>query len=100
MGVANIGFKAFTDDFYHKICAEHLQPVLDMLRYIRHETGVWLELTTLLVAAANDSADELTAMCDWTVRELGTDRHRGPIGEIRPRKLVGDDGLEPPTYLV
>ncbi len=70
---ANIDLKGFTDDFYYKICGGHLAPVLDTLRYVHHETDTWLELTTLLIPGENDSSEELTAMCEWVVHELGVD---------------------------
>ena len=50
-----------------------LQPVLDTLRYLKHETGVWLELTTLLIPGENDSEAELHAMTQWVVENLGPD---------------------------
>ena len=33
------------------------RPVLDTLRYVRHETDCWLEITTLLIPGKNDSDD-------------------------------------------
>jgi len=73
MDAANIDLKAFTDDFYHKLCAGHLQPVLDTLVYLKHETDVWFEITTLLIPGQNDSDEELIAMCDWIASNLGED---------------------------
>jgi pyruvate formate lyase activating enzyme len=70
---ANVDLKAFTDAFYFKITGAHLAPVLDTLRYIRHETDTWLEITTLLIPGKNDSDAELTAMSAWIARELGPD---------------------------
>jgi pyruvate formate lyase activating enzyme len=70
---ANVDLKAFTDDFYFKLTGAHLQPVLDTLVYLKHETNVWFELTTLLIPGHNDSDEELTAMCRWIVTELGPD---------------------------
>ena len=70
---ANVDLKAFTDDFYFKLTGAHLQPVLDTLRYLKHETPVWFEITTLLIPRKNDSDEEITAMCEWIRRELGTD---------------------------
>jgi AmmeMemoRadiSam system radical SAM enzyme/AmmeMemoRadiSam system protein B/uncharacterized protein (TIGR00296 family) len=70
---ANVDLKAFTEEFYRKITYSHLEPVLDTLRYLKHETDVWFEITNLVVPQANDSADELKRMCDWIVRELGCD---------------------------
>ena len=73
MDAANVDLKAFTDQFYYKLCGARLQPVLDTLVYLRHETAVWFEITTLLIPGHNDSADEITAMCAWIMRELGPD---------------------------
>lgn len=71
MDAANVDLKAFSEDFYWKLCGGHLEPVLDTLRYLKHETGVWLEITNLVIPGANDSLDEIRRMCDWIVRELG-----------------------------
>jgi len=73
MDAANVDLKAFTDDFYWKLTGGHLEPVLDTLKYIKHETDVWLETTTLLIPGKNDSDDELNAMTRWVVENLGPD---------------------------
>ncbi|OGT12260.1 MAG: AmmeMemoRadiSam system radical SAM enzyme, partial [Gallionellales bacterium RIFCSPLOWO2_12_FULL_59_22] len=73
MDAANIDLKGFTDEFYVRLCGAHLQPVLDTLKYLRQETGVWVELTTLLIPGHNDSAQEINAMSEWIVKELGAD---------------------------
>jgi pyruvate formate lyase activating enzyme len=73
MDAANVDLKGFTDDFYVKLCGARLQPVLDTLAYLKHETDVWLEITTLLIPGKNDSDAELEAMCAWIARELGSD---------------------------
>ena len=70
---ANIDLKAFTEEFYHKICGGHLQDVLDTLWYLKHETAVWFETTTLLIPGRNDSPEEINAMTRWVVTELGPD---------------------------
>jgi len=70
---ANIDLKAFTEDFYHKICGAHLKDVLETLVYVRHSTDTWLELTTLLIPGENDSDAELEKMTRWVVSELGPD---------------------------
>ncbi|UCE89730.1 MAG: AmmeMemoRadiSam system radical SAM enzyme, partial [Pseudomonadota bacterium] len=59
MDAANVDLKAFTERFYHKICGGHLQPVLETLEYLKHETDVWFELTTLLIPGENDSDAEI-----------------------------------------
>jgi pyruvate formate lyase activating enzyme len=73
MDAANVDLKAFTDDFYVKLCGARLAPVLDTLVAIRHGTACWLEITTLLIPGRNDSDAELTALCRWVRRELGPD---------------------------
>ncbi len=73
MDAANIDLKAFTEDFYSKICFGHLEPVLDTLRYLRFETTVWFEITTLLIPGHNDGDEEIDALSRWVARELGTD---------------------------
>jgi pyruvate formate lyase activating enzyme len=73
MDAANVDLKAFTEEFYRHTCGAHLEAVKDTLRYLRHETSVWFELTTLLIPGLNDSDAELDAMCRWVGDELGPD---------------------------
>ena len=73
MDAANVDLKGFTDDFYFKLCGGHLQPVLDTLAYIHHDTDCWLEITTLLIPGRNDSDEELKQLSAWVMRELGPD---------------------------
>ncbi len=73
MDAANIDLKAFSENFYRKICGGALQPVLETLKYLKHETSVWFEITTLLIPGENDSDHELNDMCQWIVEHLGTD---------------------------
>ncbi|KPK18520.1 MAG: AmmeMemoRadiSam system radical SAM enzyme [Betaproteobacteria bacterium] len=73
MDAANVDLKAFTDDFYYKLCGARLKPVLDTLTYLRHETDVWVEITTLLIPGKNDSNAEIEAECKWIRKELGPD---------------------------
>jgi len=73
MDAVNVDLKAFSDDFYHKLCVGHLQPVLDTLVYLKRETDVWIEITTLLIPDHNDSDAELTSLSEWVYKELGPD---------------------------
>jgi pyruvate formate lyase activating enzyme len=70
---ANVDLKAFTERFYNKICGGHLQPVLETLEYLKHETDVWFELTTLIIPGENDTEAELREMTQWVVEHLGRD---------------------------
>lgn len=71
MDAANVDLKAFSEEFYRKITYSRLDTVLETLRYLRWETDVWFEITNLVIPDSNDSADELTRMCDWIVASLG-----------------------------
>jgi pyruvate formate lyase activating enzyme len=73
MDAANVDLKAFTDDFYLRLCGAHLTPVLDTLAFIVHETRCWLEITTLLIPGCNDTAAEIRALAEWIGKELGPD---------------------------
>ena len=55
---ANIDLKAFSDDFYKKICGARLKPVLDAIALYR-EFEIWIEITTLIIPGHNDSDEEL-----------------------------------------
>ena len=73
MDAANVDLKAFTDEFYFKLCGARLKPVLDTLVYLKHETEVWFEITTLLIPGKNDSSEEILAESRWVMKELGPD---------------------------
>ena len=73
MDAANVDLKGFTEKFYHEVCSGHLEPVLETLEYLKHETSVWFEITNLLIPGLNDSDEELDAMTRWIVQRLGPD---------------------------
>lgn len=73
MDAANVDLKSFSEKFYWKICGGHLQPVLETLEYLKHQTHVWFEITTLLIPDENDSDAELEALTQWVVEKLGPD---------------------------
>ncbi|MGB4856519.1 MAG: AmmeMemoRadiSam system radical SAM enzyme, partial [Candidatus Dechloromonas phosphoritropha] len=98
MDAANVDLKAFTDSFYHKLCVGHLQPVLDIMTYIHHETDCWLEITTLLIPGSNDSPREINELTTWVARELGPDV---PLhfSAFHPDWKMGDIPPTPPATL-
>jgi len=69
----NIDLKAFNEDYYKRLCKARLEPVLDSIRYIAKETGIWLEITTLLIPNENDSDEELKRLTEFIVTEAGAD---------------------------
>lgn len=110
MDAANVDLKAFTEAFYSKVCAGRLRDVLDTLVYLKHETDVWFEITTLLIPGENDSSDEIQEECRWIVDELGvevpvhftafhpdwkmTDKPRTPADTLlRARQIALDHGI-------
>ncbi|HEX6549528.1 MAG TPA: AmmeMemoRadiSam system radical SAM enzyme [Gammaproteobacteria bacterium] len=99
MDAANVDLKAFSERFYHKVCGGHLQPVLDTLLYLKHETRVWFEITTLLIPGENDSDSELDSLTRWVVDELGADV---PLHftAFHPDWKMPDVPPTPPTTLV
>ncbi len=104
----NIDIKAFTDDFYKKVCKARLQPVLDSVR-LMHELGVWVEVTTLIIPGLNDSARELRELArfiknvspavPWHVTAFYPtykmmDRERTPVATLRKAREIGlEEGL-------
>lgn len=68
---ANVDLKGFTERFYFKNTSSHLNDVLDTLVWLKNETGVWIELTTLLIPDENDSDEEIKNECDWILKNLG-----------------------------
>ncbi|GJQ62766.1 MAG: AmmeMemoRadiSam system radical SAM enzyme [Melioribacteraceae bacterium] len=68
---ANVDLKAFTEQFYHHLTFSHLKDVLDTLVWLKHETDIWFEITTLLIPGENDSRDEIGRMTEWILENLG-----------------------------
>ena len=73
MDAANIDLKGFTEGFYKNLCTGKLTPVLETLEYLKHETNVWFEVTTLLIPGENDSPAEIEAESQWVMEHLGPD---------------------------
>jgi pyruvate formate lyase activating enzyme len=73
MDAANIDLKGFTEGFYKNLCTGRLAAVLETLEYLRRETSVWFEITTLLIPGENDSPQEIAAESRWVMDRLGPD---------------------------
>ena len=73
MDAVNVDLKGFTEEFYHRNCYGELAPVLETLKFLRRETGVWLEVTTLLIPGENDSETEIENAAAWFAANLGPD---------------------------
>ena len=68
---ANIDLKGFTETFYKTLTSSSLTPILDTIKWLKNETDVWIELTTLLIPNENDSIDEIKRMSEWVLNNLG-----------------------------
>lgn len=68
---ANVDLKAFTERFYHKLTFSHLDDVLNTLLWLKNETDIWFEITTLLIPGENDSDEEIKHECGWILDNLG-----------------------------
>jgi len=73
MDAANVDLKAFTETFYKDLCSGSLEPVLETLKYLKHETDVWFEITDLLIPGENDGEAEIEEMTAWVFENLGPD---------------------------
>lgn len=49
-----------------------MHDALETLKYLKHKTDVWFELTTLVIPGKNDSEAEFREMSRWVVEELGS----------------------------
>jgi len=99
MDAANIDLKSFDEKFYYKLTGAHLEPVLDTLKYLHHETDVWLETTTLIIPGHNDSDAELEAMIQWVVEHLGPDMPMH-FSAFHPDYKMMDIPQTPPSTLI
>ncbi|MBM9537666.1 AmmeMemoRadiSam system radical SAM enzyme [Desulfobulbus alkaliphilus] len=99
----NIDLKAFSDEFYRRVCKARLEPVLDNIRLF-HDLGVWVEVTTLVIPGHNDSDEELGSIArflaalsldlPWHVSGFYptyqmTDRPPTPVATLEKARKIG-----------
>ena len=65
----NVDLKAFRDETYRNIMKARLEPVLECLRSLV-AAEIWVEVTTLVVPAMNDSREELRDIAEFIATEL------------------------------
>lgn len=96
LNAIRIDLKAFSDEFYQKICGgAKLQPVLDTA-VLSKELGLHTELVTLLIPELNDSKSEISDMIGWEIESLGcrTPHHFTaftPMYKLTDRRRTNDD---------
>lgn len=95
---ANVDLKAFTDDFYKNFCGARIEPVKDTLRNMK-KAGIILEVTTLLVPGLNDDPDELKALAEFIVTDLGADTP-WHVSRFHPTYRLTDRGPTPVSTLM
>jgi len=99
MDAANVDLKAFTEIFYQHLCLAHLEPVLDTLKWLKHESNVWFEITNLVIPKENDSPEEIARMCDWVLQNLG-DQVPIHFTAFHPDFRLMDHEATPPATLL
>ena len=92
-----VDLKAFTDDFYRKICGGHLQPVLDSA-VVAKEQGMHIETVTLVIPGLNDHMEEIEALIRWVIDHLGpgTPMH---FSAFHPDYKMTDRGATPAALI-
>jgi pyruvate formate lyase activating enzyme len=94
----NLDLKAFSEDYYHRLCKAKLQPVLDTIEYIAKHTNIWMETTTLLLPRENDSDEELKRLTDFLVTKAGPD-FPWHVSRFYPQYKYTDSQPTPPKSL-
>jgi pyruvate formate lyase activating enzyme len=68
----NIDIKSFSDDFYKEICGARFKPVLKTAKLMK-SSGVWVEITTLVIPTLSDSEDDFKGIAKFIKDELGAE---------------------------
>ncbi len=69
---SNIDLKGFSDKYLREVCGERLDVLLKVIKRTK-ESGVWVELTNLVVPTLNDDPGMIREMCRWIRENLGAD---------------------------
>ena len=104
LDAANVDLKAFTDDYYKKVCGaglKHVQATLKLMKSL----DIFIEVTTLIVPGLNDDPAELNDLAAFIARDLGpetpwhisrfhptyklTDRPSTPIQTLTTAREIG-----------
>jgi len=104
LDAANVDLKAFSRSYYKDICGAKLEHVQETLRNMKSR-GVFVEVTTLIVPGLNDAPQELRALAEFLVHDLGpgtpwhisrfhptyrlTDRPPTPVQTLRAAREIG-----------
>jgi pyruvate formate lyase activating enzyme len=72
MDAVNVDLKGFSEEYYVQMCSGQLDPVLETIRTVK-KSGVWLEITNLVIPGKNDDPKMIRAMCVWIKKNVGAD---------------------------
>lgn len=72
LDAVNIDLKGFTNSFYNSLCSAELDPVLETIKTIK-ASGVWVEITNLVIPGHNDDLNVISKMCAWVKTSVGAD---------------------------
>ena len=67
LDAANVDLKAYSENYYQKVCGAKLEGVLRSIEKMR-ELGIWVEITTLVLPGMNDSREELEKLAAFIAR--------------------------------
>lgn len=70
LDAANIDLKSFSEEFYVKNCRAKLKPILETMKLMK-KSGIWIEITTLVIPTLNDSEKTLKDIAGFIKEELG-----------------------------
>lgn len=99
----NIDLKSLSNDHYRKVCKAKVKPVMDTIVRMK-KSGVWVEVTTLIIPGLNDSDEELKGIAEfikgvdvgipWHVTAFYPaykmlDRPRTPAATLRRARDIG-----------
>ncbi len=68
----NVDLKSFDPSFYRDVVGGELEPVLDTLKLLKKQ-GIHIEITNIIIPTLNDDERKVGEMCEWIVKELGTE---------------------------
>jgi len=72
LDAVNIDLKGFSQEFYSKVCEAEINPVLETIKTLK-KSGVWVEITNLVISGYNDDHKMITKMCEWLINNVGID---------------------------
>ncbi|HOE16949.1 MAG TPA: AmmeMemoRadiSam system radical SAM enzyme [Syntrophorhabdaceae bacterium] len=72
LDAANIDLKGFSRTFYNRLCEAELEPVLETIKILKR-SGVWVEITNLVIPGHNDDEKMIADMCRWIYQNAGAD---------------------------